>query len=583
MTDSADTFELAVRLDSVLSAYERRASGAANALLVHAPVDAHVLTTIAEMFDFRRTPVAAPALYTRIQNLVKLIGRLSASHRAELVKAIEADIKVNHWRAMRGSQSLGFEIAVDCDVILYGGGGASGKTDLVMAIALFLARAARLVRKTSLEFNAIYKRLGEIIGTTDGRNLSSQSWTLPPPYGFQNKGVTLEFNSLAEPESMLRLQGRAVDTLIVDDVGSGQIAKEDIDFISRWVRSTEQIQKRLIYTSNPPSSANSLWLRDEVFAPWLSPSYPGTRAQSGEKRYFIIEGDEEHEVPEGTPGAQSRCVVMSTVYDNPRLIRTGYDKHLLQSPTAVLRKRLLENDWSAGWDTDDAMQVIPSAWVDAATERWTPDAPGPMQVAGIDVARGGKDRTTIAQRAGDWFAAPQIYKGTETPDGQSVAAAVLAVWQKGAAAFIDSTGVGSSPYDILKEKIQISPVVFGAGTDEKDVTQSFGFTNLRSLLWWRFREALDPSRGRQIALPPDTLLKQELCMPRYELRSGKLFVEDRDSIIKRLKRSPDVATAFILALIENDSILNVSNSFMCALQRANAEWSRRNLKTSTGA
>jgi hypothetical protein len=167
-------------------------------------------------------------------------------------------------------------------------------------------------------------------------------------------------------------------------------------------------------------------------------------------------------------------------------------------------------------------------------------------------------------------------KGSETPDGQSVAAAVLAVWQKGAACFLDVTGVGSSPFDILKEKIQISAIVFGAGTDELDITQSFGFTNLRSLLWWRMREALDPNGRRQIALPPDTLLKQELCMPLYELRGGKLFVEDRDSIIKRLKRSPDIATAYILALIENDSILNVSNSFLGALQRANAEWSRRN-------
>jgi hypothetical protein len=305
------------------------------------------------------------------------------------------------------------------------------------------------------------------------------------------------------------------------------------------------------------------------------------KAISGETRFFLIEGDEEQEVPAGTPGAQSRCVVMSTVLDNPRLIRSGYAEHLKQSPTDVLRKRLLENSWEAGWTEDEPAQVIPSAWVDAAMARWQPEPPCAMQaVVGVDVARGGKDRTTIARRFGDYFAAPQIYKGTETPDGQSVAAAVLAVWQKGAACFIDSTGVGSSPYDILKEKIKISPIVFGAGTGELDITQSFGFTNLRSLLWWRFREALDSSRGRQLALPPDTLLKQELCMPRYELRGGKLFVEDRDSIIKRLKRSPDIATAFILALIENDSILNVTNSFMGALQKANAEWQRRqsNLK-----
>lgn len=580
MTDSADTFELAMAVDAILNAYERRSLG----YLVHPPADAKHLTVIAELFGYSLARIRAATLVDCIAQIQKLIERLNTAQRAELVKVLAEDKRSNPWRAMRGSQSLGYEAAVDTDVLALFGGAASGKTDTSISIALFQSRNARFVRKTSLEFSGIYKRLGEIVGTTNGRNLSSQTWVLDSPYGFQQKGVTLEMNSLAEPESMLRLQGRAVDTLIVDDVGSGQIPKADIDFISRWLRSTEQLHKRLVLTSNPPSSANSLWLRDDVFYPWVSSSYSGTPAQSGEKRYFLVEGDGEVEVPAGTPGAQSRCVVMSTVYENPRLVRSGYVEHLKQSPTDVLRKRLLENSWDAGWTEDEPAQVIPSQWVQDAMDRWSPEAPTSGQmVAGADVARGGKDRTTIARRFGDYFAAPKVMKGSETPDGQSVAAAILSVWQKGSACFIDVGGVGSSPYDLLKEKIRISPIMFGAGTDELDITQSFGFTNLRSLLWWRFREALDPNGRRQIALPPDTLLKQELSMPLYELRGGKLFVEDRDSIIKRLKRSPDIATAFILALIESDSILSVSNSFLGALQKANAEWSRRNLKNSTGA
>jgi len=568
---TTDAFESAVRLDSLLNAYERRTAGA----LVHAPVDARVLVTIAELFDFRKTPVAAPALYQRILNLAGLIEKLNPAKRLELEKALAGDRRANPWRPMRGSQTLGFECAENTDVLLLAGSAASGKTDLLIGISLLLSRNARFIRKTSHEFSAILKRTAEIVGSVDGRNLASQTWALPPPYGFLNRGVTMEYNSLAEPDSMLRLQGRAVDTLLPDDIGSGQIPKSDIDFISRWIRSSENIRKRIVYSSNPPSSLSALWIRDDVFYPWLSPSYSGEPAKSGEKRFFLVNGDEEKEVSADTPGAESRCVVLSTIYDNPRLVHTGYVEHLQKSPTDILRQRLLFNNWQVGWSEDSPAQVIPSEWVDSAMSRWLPQPPCGIQAFGVDVARGGKDRTTIARRAGEWFAAPKIYKGTETPDGQAVAAAVLAIWQKNAACFIDSTGVGSSPYDLLKEKILISPIVFGASTDELDATQSFGFYNLRSLLWWRFREALDPSRGRNIALPPDTLLKQELCMPLYELRGGKLFVEDRDSIIKRLKRSPDVATAFILALIESDSILNVSNSFVGVLQKANAEWLKR--------
>ena len=383
---------------------------------------------------------------------------------------------------------------------------------------------------------------------------------------------------------MLRLQGRPVDLLIVDDAGSGQLEQDDIAFASRWLRSTELVRKRLIYTSNPPTSVNSLWLRDDVFAPWLSPSYAGTPAHSGEIRHFLPgDSGESREVAAGTPGAQSRCVILSTVHDNPRLVRSGYVEHLAASPTAVLRKRLLDNDWNAGWDTDDAMQVIPSAWVEAAMERWTPDAPCEMGTLGIDVARGGKDRTTIARRHGDWFAAPLVYPGATTPDGQAVASLVLAARSPSSTAYIDSTGVGASPYDILKERILIVPIVFGAAFEALDVTQSFRFFNVRSALWWRLREPLDPNGRRKIALPPDRLLKAEITIPRYELRGGRLFVEDRDAIIKRLKRSPDIATAFVLALIDNDSTLCVHNDFLFALQKSNAQWLRRKSLNETGA
>jgi hypothetical protein len=575
MSEETGHFEHAMLLDSVLLAYERRAAGR----LMHPPVDARVLAEVAALMDFRRTPIAPSlAAYGRVCAVAQLIDGLNPAQRERLASALQSDRRAVPWRPMRGTQCQAFELAAEVDELLLAGGAGSGKTDVALiGIPLWQARAARIVRKTSLEFTPMYKRLGEILGTTDGRNLSTQSWELGVPFGHQGKGVSIEFNSLAEPDSMLRLQGRPVDCLIVDDAGSGQIAQEDIQFVSRWLRSTELVRKRLIYTSNPPTSAASLWLRDDVFAPWLSPSYAGTPAASGEIRYFLPADDgPAREVPAGTPGATSRAAVLSTVHDNPRLVRSGYVDHLQRSPTAVLRRRLLENDWSAGWDLDDAMQVIPSAWVDAAMERWTPNAPCAMSAVGVDVARGGRDRTTISRRHADWFAAPLIYPGSATPDGQAVAALVLAARGPASITFIDSTGVGASPYDILKERIVIVPIVFGAAHDALDVTQSFRFFNVRSALWWRMREALDPNGRRRIALPPDRTLKAELTMPRYELRSGRLFVEDRDSIMKRLKRSPDVATAYVLALIDGDSTLAMHNDFLLTLQKSNAAWRRRN-------
>jgi hypothetical protein len=151
---------------------------------------------------------------------------------------------------------------------------------------------------------------------------------------------------------------------------------------------------------------------------------------------------------------------------------------------------------------------------------------------------------------------------------------VLGIHAKGSTVFIDSTGVGASPYDILREKVPTVGIIFGAGTVELDVTQSFGFSNVRSLLWWRLRERLSPEHPRPIALPPDTRLKRELCMPRFELRGGRLFVESRDDIIKRLKASPDIATALVLASIDTNSTIAARQThyLIAALRRSNAKW-----------
>jgi hypothetical protein len=162
-------------------------------------------------------------------------------------------------------------------------------------------------------------------------------------------------------------------------------------------------------------------------------------------------------------------------------------------------------------------------------------------------------------------------RSSDTPTGQSLAVKVLAQYQRGAVTFVDATGVGASVFDILRERIPTTAIIFGAGTDELDATQSFGFSNVRSLLWWRFRELLGQG---QIALPPDQEVKRELCMPRYEPRGGRLFVEDRASLIKRLGRSPDVATSFVLAAIPTNSILaaHKQSDLLAALARSNTKW-----------
>ena len=548
-----DAFPMAVRVMSQLRAHEHRAT---NPDSPHRPVPADTVAAIAALLPGVRNQYSDLPTLDEANALADRIARLSPRD-LDLFMATQALDRVK-WRALQGPQAEAFELAAHVDVLGLGGGAGSSKTECAIGIALYQQRTTRILRRTAGEFASILTRVGEIVGSVDGRNLGNNAWHLDAPYGFREQGAGLEWVGLNDQEAVLKLQGRPCSALVVDDAASGGVSKVDYEFARNWLRHTDHnLHKLTIFTMNPATSSEGLWLRDEMFAPWISPSYEGTPARSGEIRWFLRDGDTEREVPQGTPGALSRSLVLSNVTSNLYLMRAGYANQLAQAPSAVLRDRLLHGDFSAGWDNDDDQQVIPAAWVQAAMDRWKPAAPAPLDTLGVDVARGGKDRTAITKRCGDWFSSAVVLSGEATATGQKVAAAVLAARgsSKHAVTFIDVTGVGASPYDILREKVPTVPVIFGASYKGKDASQSFEFTNVRSALWWRMREALDPNSARKIALPPDRVLKAELCMPRYELRGGKLFVESRDDIIKRLKRSPDVATAYVLALIDTNSTI----------------------------
>jgi hypothetical protein len=200
---------------------------------------------------------------------------------------------------------------------------------------------------------------------------------------------------------------------------------------------------------------------------------------------------------------------------------------------------------------DDAQQVIPTAWVDAAMARWRPRADrGEMMSMGVDVARGGRDSTVIATRhVGMWFDEPKVYPGTATPDGPTVAGLVVAQRRDSAPIHIDVIGVGSSPYDTLKG---MALDVHGVNVAEKalgmDQSGRLTFFNQRSELVWLMREALDPANDTGIALPPDKRLRADLCAFTWEVRGTAIFVHSREQIISRIGRSPDWASAFVLAL-----------------------------------
>jgi len=199
--------------------------------------------------------------------------------------------------------------------------------------------------------------------------------------------------------------------------------------------------------------------------------------------------------------------------------------------------------------------VIPLAWVEAAMDRWTPDGrPSDTPTTfGADIARTGENKTVFAPRTGNWFAPLIRHSKRDTMETAGfLASEMISVdW-----ANVDVIGIGAGVFDRLREQgLNVRPINVGEATGLRDKTGRFGFVNLRSALLWGLRERLEPESGDDIALPPDDDLLADLTAPKWTLTSaGKIKVESKDEIVKRLGRSPDSGDAVMLAYAAPESM-----------------------------
>jgi hypothetical protein len=478
----------------------------------------------------------------------EVLARLSPEKRKELDELLAADTTL--WRPLPGPQTMAFHSKAD--VVGYGGAAGGGKSDLAVGLSITQHQKVGIFRQNGTELVGIIDRIGEILKTKDGYNGKDHIWRFQRPDGAQ---VQIEFGSFPNPGEERKYQGRPHDLLVFDEASNMRV--EAVRFLLGWLRTTDQRQRcRALFTFNPPTTAEGRWVV-EYFAPWLNKKHPNP-ANPGELRWFAVVDGKEIEVADGKPfmaGAekilpQSRTFIPSRIADNPYLMGTGYMAQL-QSLPEPLRSQMLYGDFSAGME-DDPFQVIPTGWVEAAQARWKmPDKLDEMTSLGVDVARGGRDQTIIARRHGMWFNQPLVYPGSQTPDGQTVAALVMAAKRNQAPIHIDVIGVGSSPYDFLREMgHQTIGVNVAESARSTDKSGRITFKNLRSELWWKMRESLDPANNTGICLPPDPRLLADLCAPTWKSVGTTIAVASREEIYERLGRSPDFGTAYVLALMQ---------------------------------
>ncbi|QVR66732.1 terminase [Acinetobacter sp. BHS4] len=490
---------------------------------------------------------------------------LDEDEQAEIAKLL-ADAPI--WFPLEGPQMAAY--LSQADVIGYGGAAGGGKTDLIVGSSLNIHKRVLVVRREKAQTEGIIQRAEEILGHKNGYNSQKSFWNL-------GKGKLIEFGGLDNPGDEKRWQGRAHDLKALDE--ATEIREWQARFVMGWNRSSDPtIKSKCLLTFNPPTTAEGRWVID-FFAPWIKKGYPNP-AQPGELRWFARVNGKEQEVesnkqfvlidnqivydfepkdykPEDIITPKSRTFIPARVTDNKYYMETGY-MSTLQALPEPLRSQMLYGDFGAGIE-DDPWQVIPTAWVEAAQARWKPEdemrlmykGVFAMDSYGLDVARGGKDNTIGYARHGLWYNRANVLEGIQSKDGPASASFAVSHVRDGAPIHVDVIGVGASTYDFLKQSgMHVIPVDVRNAANSFDRSGRLTFFNLRSQLWWQFRESLDPAYGSTVALPPEPELLADLTAPRWGLQGTNIKVESREDIVKRIGRSPDYGSAIINAQID---------------------------------
>jgi hypothetical protein len=364
-------------------------------------------------------------------------------------------------------------------------------------------------------------------------------------------GRMIEFGAVQHEDDKKKHQGQARDLFVFDE--ATEFPESVIRFLIGWNRTTTPGQKcRVLLTFNPPMDDAGDWVT-RFFGPWLDDTHPNP-AKDGEIRWYaMVDGQEKETGSEPfecngemiTP--KSRTFFHASLRDNPILAQTGYGATIDAMPEPL--RSLLKGNFDAARILDP-WQVIPGDWVRQAQKRWRERGRPDVRCSclGVDVARGGTAKTVLAKRYANWVAPLKKYPGKSTPDGPSVAALVMAETEDGALVQIDALGVGTSPYDILRENgVKVKAVIASEKSTQTDRTKKLKFRNLRAEMWWKFREALDPTNGDDIALPDDPEMLADLCAPKWSLSTSGILIESKDDIFERIGRSTDCGDAVVMA------------------------------------
>lgn len=485
-----------------------------------------------------------------------VLARLSALPEADRQAVVEEATRATagmKWIPSPGPQTEAY--FSPADVLLYGGQGGGGKTDLGIGLAFTAHRRSLILRRKYANLGSLTERAIEVNGSRNGFNGS------PPPLLRTADGRYIQFAGNQHLGDEQDWQGQPFDLKVFDE--ATQFLEMQVRFHIGWLRSTDEGQRvRALLATNPPVDADGDWIIG-MFRPWLDVTHHNP-AKHGELRYFVtapdgtdleVDGPEPIELSgaSGPSIPMSRSFIPAALKDNPYLINTGYQAKLDGLPEPI-RSAVRDGNFMAA-RADDEYQVIPTQWIIEAQARWNADGRSglAMTAQGLDIGAG-RDETTLASRYGGWYAPIEHMTGEEAKDPAHAAGMVVRHRRNNCPVVIDvGGGFGGASLLLFKENgIAVSPFNGAGASVAKTRDGQLSFYNKRAEAWWKFREELDPSQdgGSAIALPPDPQLRADLAAPTWKLTTRGILIEPKEDVKDRIGRSPDRGDAVVMALSE---------------------------------
>ena len=197
--------------------------------------------------------------------------------------------------------------------------------------------------------------------------------------------------------------------------------------------------------------------------------------------------------------------------------------------------------------TEDVL--IPYEWIEIANENWKKlqeEGFKPVKSCklGSDVAGMGRDDSVLCPRYGNYVPKFETHQSAGKADHMHVAGMHIPfISDKKTKAYIDTIGEGAGVYSRLQElgyRNVYSCKYSESARGLNDITRQYEFANMRAYCYWAVRDWLNPKNGFGAALPPcDKLMEEATETKWFFMSDGRIAIEKKDEIKKRIKRSPD--------------------------------------------